>query len=138
MLNPNLLTKNVRVVATGHRVAGMVRVTRIAVLTTTETVKITDKKNGKTIDRIIAALKKVVNLATTSKMRTGDLQGMRQLISSMIRKENVLTIKGMNAKAKMIRTIRLQIVKGATREIVVTGKDLTGANEFARKKSQLQ
>ena len=116
----------------------MVRVTKIAVLTMTETVRITGKIKDKTIDRIIVALKKVVNLATTSKMRTSDLQGMRQLISSMIKKENVLTIKGMNVKYKMIRTIRPQIVKGATREIVVTGKDLTGENEFARKKSQLQ
>ena len=133
-----MLTKNVRAVATDHRVAGIARVTRIAALITTETVKITDKKKGKTIDRIIVALKKVVNLATTSKMRIGDLHEMRQVISRMIREENVLTIKGMNARAKMIRMIMLQMVKGATREIVVIGKDLTGANEFARKKSQLQ
>jgi len=71
-------------------------------------------------------------------MRTGGLQEMRLVISRMSREENVLTIKGMNAKAKLSKKIRLQIMKGATREIEVTGKDLTGANEFARKKSQLQ
>ncbi len=133
-----MLTKNVRAVALDHRITGMVRVTRIDVLTTTETVRIIGKTKSRTIDRTIAVLKKVVNLVTTSRMRTSDLQGMRQAIARLIRKENVLTIHGMNAKTKMIRTIKLQMVKGVTREIAVTGNDLTGANEFARKKSPRQ
>jgi hypothetical protein len=119
----------------------MVRVTRIDVLTTTEIVRIIGKTKSRIIDRTIAVLKKGVNLATTSRMRTSDLQGMRQAIARLIRKENVLTIHGMNAKTKMIRTIRtikLQMVKGVTREIAVTGNDLTGANEFARRKSPRQ
>ena len=137
-LNPSVLTQNVRAVAIDHRITGMVRVTRIDVLTTTETVRIIGKTKSRTIDRTIVVLKKVVNLATTSKMRTSNLQGMRQAIARQIRKENVLTIRAMNAKTKMIRTIKLQMVKGVTSETAVIGNDLTGANEFARKKSPRQ
>ena len=89
-------------------------------------------------------MKLTQELATTSRMRTSDLQGMRQAIARLIRKENVLTIRAMNAKTKMIRTIRtirtikLQMVKGVTSETAVIGNDLTGANESARKKSPRQ
>jgi hypothetical protein len=116
----------------------MVKLTRIDVLTTTETVRIIGKTKSRTIDRTIVVLKKVVNFATTNKMRTSDLQGMRQAIARQIRKENVLTVRGMSAKTKVIRTIKLQMVKGVTRETAVIGNDLTGANEFARKKSPRQ
>jgi hypothetical protein len=126
-LNLNLLAKNVAVVAIGHKITGMISATRIGALTTTE--------NAKTIDRTIVVLKKRVSRVKTTKMRASDLLGTKQAIARMIRKENVRTTVGMNARIKMSR---LQMAKGATREIAETGNDLTAANEFARKKSPLQ
>ena len=108
----------------------MVRVIRIVVLTTTETVKIRDKT--------IAVLTKAVNLVTISKVRTNDRQGVKPAISRMTRKENVPTINEMREKAKMTRTITLQMAKGVTKEIAVTENDPTGASEFARKKALLK
>ena len=59
---------------------------------------------------------------------------MRQAIARQIRKENDLIIPATNAKTKEIKMIKLQMVKGMTRETEVIGHDPTEANEFTRKK----
>ena len=71
-MNLSVQTKNVRGVAIDHRINGKVKVTRIDALTTTETVRTIDKTRNRIIDRAIAVLKKVVNLATTNRTRTSD------------------------------------------------------------------